>query len=140
MEKYDDIINLPRPELVRPRMNYTERAAQFAPFSALTGYDEAVGETARIVDRKIELSEDEKDELDRKTKEIRKIPEEKIAVTYFVADKNKTGGAYFTACGFVRKIDKNGRFLLLSNGEKIPVDDILDIELSDEQQTDGSYD
>ena len=95
MGKYDDIINLPRPEPVRPRMTDTERAAQFAPFSALTGYDEAVGETARIVDRKIELSEDEKDELDRKTKEIRKIPEEKIAVTYFVADKNKTGGAYF---------------------------------------------
>lgn len=140
MGKFDDIINLPRPEPCRARMSSLERAAQFAPFAALTGYDEAVNETARLVDRKIELSEDEKFLLDLKTKEIREIPEREIAVTYFVADRNKSGGAYLTIRGFFAKIDEIKRLLLLSNGIKIPLDDISDIDFSDEQQTNSSHD
>ncbi len=121
-------------------MSGLERAAQFAPFAALTGYDEAVSETARLVDRKIELSEDEKFLLDLKTKKIREIPGREIAVTYFVADRNKSGGAYLTIRGFFGKIDDIKRFLLLSSGIKIPLDDIFDIDFSDEQQADRSHD
>lgn len=134
MGKYDDMINLPRPEPVRARMDELSRAAQFAPFAALTGYDEAVGETARLVDEKIELSEDERAYLDEQTKKIREIPEREIAVTYFIADKRKSGGAYLTARGFVKKIDEIERVLVLTSGEEIPLDDIFDIDFSDEQQ------
>ncbi|MGN0670929.1 MAG: hypothetical protein ACI4JZ_10305 [Oscillospiraceae bacterium] len=135
MGKYDDMINLPRPEPTRSRMGGLERAAQFAPFAALTGYDEAVGETARLVDEKIELSEDERAYLDEQTKKIREIPEREIAVTFFLADKRKSGGAYLTTCGFVKKIDEIERVLVLTSGEEIPLDDIFDIDFSDEQQT-----
>ena len=134
MGKYDDMINLPRPEPVRARMDELSRAAQFAPFAALTGYDEAVGETARLVDEKIELSEDERAYLDEQTKKIREIPEREIAVTYFIADKRKSGGAYLTARGFVKKIDEIERVLVLTSGEEIPLDDVFDIDFSDEQQ------
>ena len=134
MGKYDDMINLPRPEPVRARMDELSRAAQFAPFAALTGYDEAVGETARLVDEKIELSEDEREYLNEQTKKIREIPEREIAVTYFIADKRKSGGAYLTARGFVKKIDEIERVLVLTSGEEIPLDDIFDIDFSDEQQ------
>lgn len=134
MGKYDDMINLPRPEPTRSRMGGLERAAQFAPFAALTGYDEAVGETARLVDEKIELSEDEREYLDEQTKKIREIPEREIAVTYFIADKRKSGGAYLTAHGFVKKIDEIERLLVMTSGERIPLDDIFDIDFSDEQQ------
>lgn len=134
MGKYDDMINMPRPEPVRARMDELSRAAQFAPFAALTGYDEAVGETARLVDEKIELSEDERAYLDEQTKKIREIPEREIAVTYFIADKRKSGGAYLTARGFVKKIDEIERVLVLTSGEEIPLDDIFDIDFSDEQQ------
>ena len=134
MGKYDDMINLPRPELVRARMGGLARAAQFAPFAALTGYDEAVCETARLVDEKIELSEDEREYLDEQTKKIREIPEREIAVTYFIADKRKSGGAYLTARGFVKKIDEIERVLVLTSGERIPLYDIFDIDFSDEQQ------
>lgn len=134
MGKYDDMINLPRPEPTRSRMGGLERAVQFAPFAALTGYDEAVGETARLVDEKIELSEDERAYLDEQTKKIREIPEREIAVTYFIADKRKSGGAYLTARGFVKKIDEIERLLVLTSGERIPLDDIFDIDFSDEQQ------
>lgn len=134
MGNYDDMINLPRPEPVRERMDELSRAAQFAPFAALTGYDEAVGETARLVDEKIELSEDEREYLDEQTKKIREIPEREIAVTYFIADKRKSGGAYLTARGFVKKIDEIERLLVLTSGERIPLDDIFDIDFSDEQQ------
>lgn len=120
-------------------MGGLERAAQFAPFAALTGYDEAVGETARLVDEKIELSEDERAYLDEQTKKIREIPEREIAVTYFIADKRKSGGAYLTARGFVKKIDEIERLLVLTSGEKIPLDDVFDIDFSDEQQA-GSPD
>lgn len=140
MGKYDDMINLPRPEPVRARMSVLERAAQFAPFAALTGYDEAVGETARLVDEKIELSEDERDYLDRQTKKIREIPEREIAVTYFIADKRKIGGAYLTVRGFVKKIDETERLLVLTSGEEIPLDDVFAIDFSDEQQADTSDD
>ncbi|MGN0670928.1 MAG: hypothetical protein ACI4JZ_10300 [Oscillospiraceae bacterium] len=69
------------------------------------------------------------------TKKIREIPEREIAVTFFLADKRKSGGAYLTTCGFVKKIDEIERVLVLTSGEEIPLDDIFDIDFSDEQQT-----
>ena len=136
MGKYDDMLNLSRPEPPRERMSALERAAQFAPFAALTGYDESVGEAARLVDGKIELSEDEKERLDRKTQKIREFPEREVAVTYFRADKRKNGGAYCTKRGFVREIDEAARVILMSDGGKIPFDDVYDIDFSYEQHTD----
>ena len=93
--KYDNIINLPHKQSkTRPPMAVADRAAQFAPFAALTGHDAVIRETARQVGRKIELSEDVKVELDRKIRElsenINKQPE--IAITYFKPDEKKTGG------------------------------------------------
>lgn len=138
MGKYDNMIDMPRPE-PRKRMGALERAAQFAPFAALTGYGESVEEAARIVGERIELSEDEKERLDRNTKKIREFPEKEIAVTYFIADSRKQGGAYCTKRGFVRWIDEAARVILMSDGGEIPLDDLYDIDFSDEQHTDTSH-
>lgn len=138
MGKYDNMIDMPRPE-PRKRMSALERAAQFAPFAALTGYGESVEEAARIVGERIELSDDEKERLDRNTKKIREFPDREVAVTYFIADSRKRGGAYCTKRGFVRWIDEAARVILMSDGGEIPLDDVYDIDFSDEQQTDTSH-
>lgn len=131
LHKYDAIINLPHPTSKKhPRMSMLNRAAQFSPFAALTGYDAAVKETARLTDRRIELSEDERIVLDRKQQilldHISDRPE--VSVTYFVPDERKDGGSYTTATGCVKKADDYQRLLILADGTKIALDDILDIE------------
>ena len=128
---YDDIIDLPHHvSATRPRMSMIERAAQFSPFAALTGYDAAIKETGRLTDRKIELSEDAHIALDRKQQilldHINDHPE--VSVTYFVPDERKAGGAYVTVTGNVKKIDDYQRLLILTDGTKIPLDEILDME------------
>lgn len=130
-ETYDDIINFPHHvSNTRPQMSLINRAAQFAPFAALTGYDAAVKETARLTDRKIELGESAIADLDLKlgilAENIADHPE--VAVTYFRSDEKKEGGAYVTSVGVVKKIDDYERAIVLMNGEKIKIDDILDIE------------
>ena len=130
--KYDNIINLPHKQSkTRPPMAVADRAAQFAPFAALTGHDAVIRETARQVGRKIELSEDVKVELDRKIRElsenINKQPE--IAITYFKPDKKKTGGEYITTCSKVKKIDEYRCVLIMENEDEILVDDIIQIFL-----------
>lgn len=131
MGKYDDIINLPHHvSEVRPRMSRTMRAAQFAPFAALTGYDDEIKETARITDCKAEIDEYVKEELNKKLTELKenseKNPEAKI--TYFVADEKKSGGKYITVKDRIKKIDVYKRTVLLLCGTEIPVDDIYEIE------------
>ena len=131
MGKYDDIINLPHhTSPKRPRMSMIDRAAQFSPFAALTGYDAAVKETARLTDRRIELTEDSRAALDRKQQllvdNLAEHPE--VSVTYFVPDERKAGGAYITNTGSVKKVDDYLRLLILTDGTKIPLDDILDME------------
>lgn len=125
--KYDDIINLPHHVSEKhPQMSLHDRAAQFSPFAALTGYDDAVKETARLTDTIFELDEDEKSILDEKLKRGLENKDE-ISVTYFIKDSKKEGGSYNTVSGRVKKIDEYLRTLVLNSGEEIPIDNIYDI-------------
>lgn len=128
MGAYDDIINLPRPTSSRhPRMPMTDRAAQFTPFQALTGYGAAIQETARITGEKIELTEEEKAVLDEKLRFLADTGNE-AAFTYFQPDGRKSGGAYVTALGAVKKLDPLVGRLTLTDGTAIPIEDILEVE------------
>lgn len=128
---YDDIINLPHHvSATRPRMSMIDRAAQFSPFSALTGHDSAVKETARLTDQRIELSEDMKNEINDRLLFIAERKEEnpKIEITYFKPDEKKDGGAYITAFGSVKKINEYERVIIMNDGTKIQIDDIISID------------
>lgn len=127
---YDDIINLPHPTSVKhPRMPLSDRAAQFAPFAALSGHSAAIAETARLTERKIELDEDTKAVLDLKQQiladRIAERPE--ITVTWFRPDEKKNGGQYVTAAGQLKKVDDITRILQLADGTTIPLDDVLEL-------------
>ena len=129
MGAYDDIIDLPHPTSAKhPRMPMAGRAAQFSPFRALTGHGEAIRETARLTDRRIELTEDEKAVLDEKLCLLGDTGGE-AEFTYFLADGKKDGGAYVTAAGRIKKLDLRSRRVILTGGAVIPVEDILEIEL-----------
>lgn len=131
MHRYDDIIDLPHHvSKVHPQMSLSDRAAQFAPFAALTGHHEAVEETARLTDEKAELDEDIKITLDQQLKEIQKHPGKSspVSITYFVPDPNKMGGSYVTVSGCVKKIDEYEKYVLLTDGTCIPICDIAWIE------------
>ena len=133
MGNYDDIIDLPHHvSSTRPRMPMIDRAAQFQPFRALTGYGDAVRETARLTDRRIELTEEEKARLDaalqRLMDSISSRPQ--VSVTWFQPDKRKAGGAYVTTTGRLKKIDDLEGVLILLGGERIVIEDILDIQIT----------
>ncbi|MDR1542542.1 MAG: hypothetical protein LBU32_32115 [Clostridiales bacterium] len=128
---YDDIINLPHHvSKTRPQMSRANRAAQFAPFAALTGYDAAVKETARLTDAKIELGESAIADLDVKLSMLTDMVADSpmLAVTHFRPDGKKDGGAYVTSVGTLKKIDDYERIIVLMTGEKIRIEDVLDIE------------
>ena len=128
---YDDIITMKHPTPRKhPRMSRLNRAAQFAPFAALTGYDAAVREAARLTESKAELDEGEKERLDRKLRFLADHLEERlrVVITYFKADKRKTGGAYVAAAGVIKKIDNFRRKITLMEGEEIYIDDIYEIQ------------
>ena len=128
MGAYDDIINLPHPTSARhPRMPMIDRAAQFSPFAALVGHGAAIRETARLTDRKIELTEEEKAALDEKLCLLLDAGGEAV-FTYFLPDEKKNGGAYVTAVGSIKKLDLLERRVILTSGVIIPVEDILEIE------------
>ena len=131
MGKYDDLIHLPHHvSNTRAHMPMLDRAAQFMPFRALTGYEDAVHETARHTDEKIELTEDEKTVLDVKLQRLADdlANQPLVTLTWFQPDKRKAGGAYVTTTGQVKKIDDFEGALILLSGESIPVEDILDIQ------------
>lgn len=131
--KYDDIINLPHHISQRhPQMSQRDRAAQFAPFAALTGHDAAIEETARLTDSMVELGEDVRIELDRKQHMLLSILHEhpEITVTYFQADERKSGGAYVTVSGNLKDISEGTRCIVLAGGKHIHFDSIIDIESS----------
>lgn len=131
MGKYDDIINLPHHvSTTRHRMSMLERAAQFQPFRALVGYEDAVHETARLTDERAELTEDEKLLLDTKLQELAdKIGSQPwVTVTYFQPDKKKAGGAYVCVTGQLKKIDDFERTLVFVGGENILVEEIVAIQ------------
>lgn len=128
---YDDIIGLPHHvSKTHPRMSMSDRAAQFSPFAALTGYGDAIRETTRLTDEKIVLSEESKEELNQKLRMIseRLAGHLEVSVTYFLPDGKKAGGAYVTAVGYVRKIDLLERRVYMWGGVVIPIDDIYEIQ------------
>lgn len=129
-ESYDDIIGLPHHTSAKhPRMSILDRAAQFAPFSALSGYGAALAETARLTERRINLTEEELLELDYKQQilmaNIDKQPE--ITVTWFCPDERKEGGEYITTTGKLKRIDKVRRVVVLVDGTEISMDDIYSL-------------
>ena len=133
MGKYDDIINLEHFEPKNhKRMSTYQRAAQFSPFAALTGYDDLVNETIRITHDKIELSEYEKSLVNEKLVKIKNeiMSSPRISITYFSKDKIKSGGQYNTICGYVKSINMVNRFIKLTNNSIIYIDDIYNIEIS----------
>ena len=128
--KYDDIIGMPHHTSPRhPRMSMRDRAAQFAPFSALTGYGDVVDETARLTDGRIVLTEDAKALLDFKQRLLQERIDTKpeITVTYFVKDARKSGGSYQTVRGRLLRIDNVERTLVLEGGRRINAQDVIDI-------------
>jgi hypothetical protein len=130
-EKYEDIIHLSRP--VSPRhlpMSHYDRAAQFAPFAALTGYDDVIAETARLTDGEMFLDVGAEAELDGKLREIRENIhlQPRITVTYFRPDSRKQGGAYVTVSGKVKKIDEYAQTLVLTDSTAIDLQKICKIE------------
>ena len=125
--KYDDILHLPHHvSPTRRRMTMAERAAQFSPFAALSGYDDAVKETARLTDSKVELTEEEKVILDAKLQLL--VPGMEASFTYFQQDDKKEGGAYLTVTGTVKKFDSYAREIVLGDGRRMPIDDILELQ------------
>ncbi|MBQ7795600.1 MAG: hypothetical protein IJ374_03455 [Lachnospiraceae bacterium] len=128
---YSDIINLPHHvSKTHPRMSLHDRAAQFSPFAALTGYDAAIKETARWTDEKIDLDETSKVSLDEKLLMIMAKLSEKpmVAFTYFQKDERKAGGSYETTEGRIRKIDFYERVIIMEDHSKIRIEDIIDID------------
>lgn len=134
--RYDDMLDLPHHQSsTRPHMSITNRAAQFSPFAALTGYDDEIQETARLTDEKIELADNEKEQLDKKLRIIAEHLDQRptVSITHFVPDVKKAGGAYVTDTGVVKRIDileqkiifyaENG----VSDGHSILIDGIVEI-------------
>ena len=128
--KYDDIINLTHHiSKKHPRMSLEARSAQFAPFAALTGYDEVIRETARLTNKRIEINEEMKAILDEKLLMIKAQIQSKpgITVTYFVSDSKKDGGKYVNVTGKVLKIDDYKQKIILENKTEIPISEIIEI-------------
>ena len=129
--KYDDIISLPHPTSTRhPRMHPMDRAAQFSPFAALTGYEDTIRETGRQTQQPVELQEDARTFLDQKQQLLLELShcEPEITVRYFSADHKKDGGAYVTVQDRLRSVDPISRVLKLKNGTQIPLDAVVDLD------------
>ncbi len=132
--RYDDIIHLPHHvSTVHAPMPVAERAAQFSPFAALTGFEDAIRETGRLTDSRAELEEDARVFLDEKLERLQMLqmpggetPE--VAVTYFQPDERKDGGAYVTVTGQLKRVDVCERMLIFKGGERIGMDKIVEIE------------
>lgn len=132
--KYDDIIGLPHPvSAVHPQMMRADRAAQFSPFAALTGYGDAVKETARRTDEKPELTDEEKEKLNRKLQFLAGHPGEKptVSIFYFKEDERKSGGACVTVSGAVKKIDTDKKTVVMQDGTEVGIDQMIAITNSD---------
>ena len=128
---YDDIIDLPHhvSKLHTP-MPVADRAAQFMPFAALTGFGDAIEETGRLTAERPELEEDVIEELDGKLQYLRERAKEhpEISITYFRPDARKAGGAYATAAGRIRKVDFYERVLVLEDGTEVPMQAVVGME------------
>ena len=138
--KYSKLQNITRPQYPDlPPMSIEDRAAQFSPFAAVVGYDDAVEETARYTDSMIELSEDEIVLLNGALARLRETIGEKpqIRVTYFVPDAKKDGGEYVSKTGIVKRIDEYENVLIFIDGDKVAVSSIIKVEFVDTENADG---
>lgn len=132
MNEYDDIINMPHHQSSkRPHMSSHQRAAQFAPFAALTGFDAAIDETARLTDQKLELSDEQADHLNAQIQRIIENIADKpqVEITYFVPDNHKSGGEYVTVTGRVRRVDDHNREIVFVDGMTVAIDDVYVISI-----------
>lgn len=128
ISEYEDIIALPHHvSASHPQMALADRAAQFSPFAALTGYEDVIDESARLTEEQIELDENAREELDEKLRQIRECGEAhpEITVTYFQKDARKDGGAYVTLTGRVKKIDEYARIISFMDGTVVRIENIL---------------
>ena len=128
---YEDIVDLPHRVLKKhPQPTMADRAARFAPFAAITGYEEMVLEEARITDDRIELDENAKAALNEKLNMILEFIDEQpeVSITYFEPDKRKAGGAYVTVTGTVKRIDEYEHLVIMTDGKKINIDDIYNLQ------------
>ena len=131
MKNYDDIINLPHHvSKNHPQMSRYNRAAQFAPFSALTGYEESINEAGRYVTNKIELDDSNKEEINFKLNILNNLINQRNQVTFifFSKDKLKNGGSYKTVKGILKKYDEINNLIILEDKTKIYIDDIFSIK------------
>lgn len=130
--KYDDIMGYEHHvSKTHPQMSLHDRAAQFAPFAALTGHNDAIKETARLTQRRIELSEEEKEKLDAKLSWIFGMEKEttEVSITYFVKDLYKEGGKYITIVGKIKKVNKAERMIIMEDHTKILLKDIYSVDV-----------
>lgn len=125
---YDDILHLPHPApKTHRRMSQQDRAAQFAPFAALVGYEDVILEAGRLTDRRVELDEEAKAELDARLRLATELDAE-VMVTWFQPDSRKCGGSYITTTGHIKRVDELRHVLIMRSGTEIPVDDVIDIQ------------
>ena len=128
--KYDDIIHLPRPVLEgRAGMSSYDRAAQFSPFAALTGFDAAIQETGRLTDSRVELEEYGRQQLDEQMRALIEVihTRPKVRVEWFCRDERKDGGSYVTTIGHVKKVDEYSGQLIFTDGRRIPLGEIQSV-------------
>ena len=131
LEKYNAIMNLQHHvSKTRPQMPMSDRAAQFAPFAALTGYDSAIKETGRLTDERIELDEEALTALNMRYQLLMDALDEEpeVEITYFKPDGRKAGGKYVLVIGTVKKVDDFERLIAMQDGIIIPMDDVLSID------------
>ena len=131
LHRYDDIINLPHhTSKVHPRMPMEKRATQFSPFEALTGYGDAVAETVRLTDSRMDLDESERAVLEERLQLLldAETPKPDVSLTWFIPDKRKAGGRYVTHTGILRKFDALARVIVMEDGTLVPVDEVTDVQ------------
>ena len=129
--RYDDMIDMPHHVSTKhPQMSLHDRAAQFSPFAALTGYDDAIAETARLTDCRIELSETDLDRLNLKWQLVMEHISERpaVTITYFVPDSKKEGGKYVSVSGCVKKIDEYEQTVTMTDGKKISLPEVIRLD------------
>ncbi len=128
---YEDIVHFPHHvSNVHPPMPREERAAQFAPFAALTGHADAISETARLTDMETDLSENNIEELNRFHRILKEHLAEEPLVTfvYFLPDEKKSGGRYVSKTGHVKKVDEYERVYVLTDHSRIPMNHLFSME------------
>ena len=126
--RYDDIIDMPHHRSTeRAHMSLYDRAAQFSPFAALTGHEEAIEETARLTEKQVILEENAIEKINRELYEIAQHPDERrsVSITYFRPDPYKEGGVYLTEVGVIRKLDEVEKVVIMESGLRIPMEHIL---------------